>query len=74
MNIKIEQQSDHYRADCLDFPGSPPVGIGRTPELAVAALFWQAMFSSENWLRYIKRDEPIIINEELWKYTDSYYR
>lgn len=83
MNIKIEKQSDHYRADCKDFPGSPMVGIGRTPALAVAQLFWSAMFTDvfgcpcssndpNNWLHNIKRDDPIIVNGEMWKYPESY--
>lgn len=83
MNIEITEQSDHYRADCKDFPGSPPVGIGRTPELAVAQLFWSAMFTDvhgisclptypNNWISRLKRDEPIIVNGETWKYPESY--
>ena len=48
MNIKIEEQSDHFRADCLDLPGSPPVGIGRTKELALACLFHRMLFENSN--------------------------
>lgn len=79
MKIKIEKQSDHYRADCLDLPGSPPVGVGRTPELAVSALFYLMLFDrpgpasdTRNWACYIKRDEPIIVNDEVWSYPKSY--
>jgi hypothetical protein len=77
MKIKVEKQPDHYRADCLDLPGSPPVGVGRTPELAVAALFYLMHFDkpsvhADNWMKYIKLDEPIIINDEVWSYPQSY--
>ena len=39
MNIEIAVYNDVYRADCLDLPGTPPVGTGETEAEAVASLF-----------------------------------
>ena len=63
---------DSYRADCLDCPGTPPVGLGRTKVEALAALFYVMLFDStdgsesKNWTQYINKNEPIIINGKLW--------
>ena len=73
MNIKIEESSGGYRADCIDLPGSPPVGTGKTKEMAIACLFFLMLFSipcsgeSRKWTDYIVRGEPIMINGEVWK-------
>lgn len=78
MKISIIYSIDHYRADCLDLPGSPPVGLGETPEMAVACLFWRLMFQDtggsnrKSWLSYIKSDEPIVVNGKMWRWPDSY--
>lgn len=40
MKIIIEKAGNHYRADIKEIPGSPYVGIGSTPEEAVANLFF----------------------------------
>ena len=68
MKIQIEKSKDHYRADCLDCSGTPPVGLGITPEMAVACLFYRMMFENaggasnpHNWLTFIKKEEPIIV-------------
>jgi len=73
MKIKVDKVSDaHYRADCLDLPGSPPVGTGETPEMALACLFWLIIFDStlgpdpSNWIRYLDKDEPLWINDKVW--------
>jgi len=75
MNIKIDQVNEHYyRADCLDLPGTPPCGTGNSPEMAVACLFYLILFDStlgpnpSNWIKYLDKDEPIWINDEVWKY------
>lgn len=39
MKIKIEKVKGGYRADFIELPGSPIVGDGKTPEMAVACLF-----------------------------------
>lgn len=39
MRIKLEKDNSTYRADCLDIPGSPPIGLGITKEEAIADLF-----------------------------------
>jgi len=63
MEIEIVKSGSHYRADCKDLPGMPPVGIGATPEMAVTCLFWCLMFEDpKTWLKYIKKDEPIVVN------------
>jgi hypothetical protein len=79
MKIQIEKSKDHYRADCLDLSGAPPVGLGNTPEMAVACLFYRMMFENagggnnrHNWLYAIKKDEPIIVNNETWDWPESY--
>lgn len=59
MRIEIEKSGDNYRADCLDLPGTPPVGEGKTKEEAVASLFYRILFCSADetkWTRYVKRD------------------
>lgn len=38
MEIQVEKHNDFWRADCLDLPGSPPVGMGSTRELAICNL------------------------------------
>lgn len=73
MNIRIEKSGDHYRADCLDLPGMPPVGIGDTPEMAVACLFWSLMFADTAWLSFIRKDEPLIVNDKEWEWPKSHY-
>lgn len=78
MKIDIEKSADHFRADCKDLPGSPPVGLGDTPEMAVACLFWRLLFEktggphSRCWVELIKRDEPIVVNGKTWKWPNSY--
>lgn len=57
MKIEIVQSCDGFRADCLDLPGTPPVGIGSTPIEAVESLF-RRMSTNElpggrNWWGYI---------------------
>jgi hypothetical protein len=74
MNIKIEKSSGGYRADCLDLSGSPPVGTGKTKEMAVACLFYLMLFSSpcvgnsRKWTDCIAHGEPIMINGEVWNH------
>lgn len=78
MKIKIEKSQDHYRADCLDLPGSPPVGLGETKEMAIACLFWRLKFEStggcdsHSWLDFLDRKDPIIVNDKIWDWPKSY--
>lgn len=74
MKIEITWSKDHYRADLIDLPGTPPVGLGRTPELAVACLWWTCMRESTKWLEYINLSKPIIVNGETWDWPKSYYK
>ena len=39
MKIKISKLAHYYTADCLDLPGSPKLGFGKTKREAVAKLF-----------------------------------
>lgn len=78
MKIKIEEGSDHYRADCVDLPGSPPIGLGKTPELAMAHLFWMMLFSrtggnyNELWHNFVEQQDPITVNGVEWELPESY--
>ena len=78
MKIEIVKSEDHYRADCKDLPGSPPVGLGSTPEMAVAHLFWRMLFeetggpNSYRWSSYVRKEEPIIVNRKKWDWPPSY--
>ncbi len=73
MKIEIEWSADHYRADCKDLPGSPPVGTGATKELAVVALMWILLFDTTGgpdprpWASLLKKEDPVSINGEIWK-------
>ena len=67
MKIDITRvKRGHYRADCLDLPGSPPCGDGKTELMALAALMYQLIFDRA-WQDYIKYGEPITINGKAWK-------
>lgn len=77
MRIEVSQSEDHWRADCLNLSGSPPVGLGDSPEMAVACLFWRMLFeptggpNSRPWTTFLKR-EPIVVNGRLWDWPESY--
>lgn len=78
MNIKIVKCSDHYHADCLDLPGSPPTGVGKTKEMALACLFWNITFgttqggSDRCWSSFLRKEDPIEVNGKPWAWPDSY--
>lgn len=38
MKITVIQSGSVYRADCVELPGSPPIGIGDTDKDAVISL------------------------------------
>jgi hypothetical protein len=51
-----------YRADCLDLPGSPPCGDGKTKEIAMANLFLAITAGDRSdWLQYVKRGSVEIV-------------
>lgn len=66
MKIKLEETSKGWRADCLDLPGSPPCGDGLTKEMAIAALFFQIAHEPQ-WMRFLKLNEPLMINDEVYE-------
>ena len=76
MKIKLEKLGEEgcWRADCLDLPGTPPCGDGDTKEMAIACLFFRilrestSMLRPTEWTGYIKLDEPLMINDEEYKY------
>ena len=78
MKINIEKSDDHYRADCRDLPGSPPVGVGDTPELALACLFYRMLFEDtagsnpRPWTAFVRKGEDIVVNGVTWKWPESY--
>jgi hypothetical protein len=39
MKIEIRKLEFYHQADLLDMPGSPPLGIGYTGEMAIVNLF-----------------------------------
>lgn len=59
MTIKLEKSGNTFRADCLDLPGSPPIGDGQTKEEAVACLLLRMHLGRERWFNYIDMSEPI---------------
>ena len=69
MKIIIELSADYipnqYRADLLDLPGSPPTGIGSSPEEAVASLFRIIIHPTERyqWLDCINLESLEIIRK-----------
>lgn len=65
MKIKLEKLSKGWRADCLDLPGSPPCGDGKTKDMAIAALFY-SLIKEGTWTKYLKLNEPLWINERIY--------
>jgi hypothetical protein len=55
MEIEITKSGKNYRVDLVDLPGSPPVGIDETVELAIVDLFYQLFNpkADKRWLKYI---------------------
>lgn len=53
MIIKIEKSEEGYRADLKDLPGTPSIGRGKTPEEAVAALFFVLISEGIEWIRHV---------------------
>lgn len=72
MRIELEKSEGKWRADCKDLPGTPPVGIGRTQEEAVAMLFAKLLIepakSNGGWIgmlqRSLARDLRVIVEEK----------
>jgi len=61
------------------FIWNPPVGLGDTPEMAVACLFYRMLFENAGgynnphpWIDSIKKGEPIIVNGKMWDWPLSY--
>jgi hypothetical protein len=53
MNVKVDRlTSTLYQADCIDCPGSPPVGYGATEAEAVLALVHGLIGRPERWEQY----------------------
>jgi len=60
MTFNLEQQiNGSWRADLEDLPGTPPVGIGQTRELAIISLFSCLILEDKNyrWLEHIKHEQ-----------------
>ena len=79
MRYKIDKQSDHFRADCLDMPGTPPCGIGKTEVEAVIHLFERLLSEKagpeSKWLFSRPLDfSKIEVNGVEWDWPDSYKR
>jgi len=77
MKIRIECYSKkgkpHYRADCLDLPGSPPCGDGKTQVMAIAHLMYLMInsstygFDDRKWHTFLKSDNVIEVNGKKWE-------
>ncbi len=67
MLINITKNDDGFEADCLDLPGSPPVGRAKTKEGAVASLFIRIISEktmgrdSKGWVEYIDPKKKVRI-------------
>lgn len=63
MKIKIEKSGKFYIADFTELPGSPMTGEGKTPEMALACLFYRYGEQIPERLK----GKPIEINGVLWE-------
>lgn len=66
MRIELTKREErpHYVADLVDLPGSPPLGEGDTPELAVANLWLRLVQDADKWRKYMELGERIEIVEK----------
>ena len=73
MNIEIlKYGTKHYRADCVDLPGSPSVGIGKTPEKALIHLLLILLHNKEYHFRELSIDDQSqVLN--LFKECEDYF-
>jgi hypothetical protein len=51
MKVKITEFEGVYRADCLDLPGMPPVGVGMNKYEAMGSLVF-ALRHDMTWHQY----------------------
>ena len=57
MKILIQKTGNTYRADLQDLPGTPTIGEGDTPEMAIACLFYRLLHPPRpDWIDHIKFD------------------
>lgn len=70
MNIEVKKHGKgHYRADCLDLPGSPRVGFGMSSAMAMAHLM--VCMIKDKQIEYIPTDN-IVVNGRKWKSPEFY--
>lgn len=65
-----KKEAEVFIADCIDLPGSPPVGYGRSRQEALLYLLYALLVSSTqetNWLEFLKKDEPLMVNNTPWR-------
>lgn len=66
MKIKLYKIKDKegflYRAEVMELPGSPPVGMAKTKHEAIAELFYNLIFDYPNpgWIKMIKPNYELI--------------
>lgn len=70
MKISIEGKSGHYIADCLDIPGSPRTGTGKSREMALVHLF--TVLIEDKQIDKINLKEGITINKKRWSVPVDY--
>lgn len=68
MRVRItrnEKELYQYVADCIDLPGSPPVGRGTTREKATINLMYMLFMDTHcNWRQYISDYDNGIVHVE----------
>lgn len=57
----IEYKDGEFKADLLDIPGSPPIGIGNSREKAVASLLQILLSNASVYSKYANINSEIEI-------------
>lgn len=57
MTIRITKSGKIFTAECIDLPGSPPVGRNKDKEKAILYLFKYLLFEYETWGQYLNLSE-----------------
>jgi hypothetical protein len=57
MKISIQKISkNYYIADCIELPGAPPIGQGKTKDEAVKILLLRILSEAMTWHSYLNFD------------------
>lgn len=66
INLSRSLDDGMWFADLQGLPGSPPIGNGKTKEMAVACLFFRIISEWETWGKYLTPLRGLSINNEAW--------